>query len=154
MSRVLSGVTVMFRTVRIPVQVPPSIRGARRRPMRLAPAYLLVTRCLRPARPLRAMSAAMAVLAVTALAAGCQAGSGSGTSAAARAAITVAAIPGVDDAPLYLAAKNGAFRAAGLDVTIRRYQSVSKELQALQSGHVDVAARSEEHTSELQSLRH
>jgi NitT/TauT family transport system substrate-binding protein len=108
--------------------------------MRLAPAYLPVTRCLRPARPLRAMSAAMAVLAVTALAAGCQAGSGPGTSAAARAAITVAAIPGVDDAPLYLAAKNGAFRNAGLDVTIRPYQSVSKELQALQSGHVDVAA--------------
>jgi NitT/TauT family transport system substrate-binding protein len=52
----------------------------------------------------------------------------------------VAAIPGADDAPLYVAAKDGLFRKAGLDVTIHSYQSVSKELQALKAGQVDVAA--------------
>jgi len=55
-------------------------------------------------------------------------------------AITVAATPGVDDAPLYLAAKNGIFHSAGLNVTIKSYPSVSQELQALASGRVDIAA--------------
>ena len=55
--------------------------------------------------------------------------------------ITVAAIRGVDDAPLYLAAdQNGAFAQAGLNVKIRSYSSVSQELKALQDGTVDVAA--------------
>jgi len=55
-------------------------------------------------------------------------------------AITVAATPGVDDAPLYLAAKNGIFHSAGLNVTIKSYQSVSQELRALASGRVDIVA--------------
>jgi NitT/TauT family transport system substrate-binding protein len=52
----------------------------------------------------------------------------------------VAATPGVDDAPLYLAVKDGTFTSAGLDVKIKTYQSVSQELQALAGGQVDVAA--------------
>lgn len=108
--------------------------------MRLVPANILVARRRRPARPSRTVPSAMAVLALATLAVGCQAGgAGPGGSPAGTVAITVAAIPGIEDAPLYVAAENGLFRSAGLDVTIERYQSVSQELQALKSGKVDVA---------------
>jgi NitT/TauT family transport system substrate-binding protein len=108
--------------------------------MRLVLANALVASCKKPARPSRTVSTAMAALALATLAVGCQgAGTGSGSPQAGTVAITVAAIPGIDDAPLYLAAKNGLFRSAGLDVTIRSYQSVSQELQALKSGKVNVA---------------
>ena len=106
--------------------------------MRLVPASTLVARCKKPARPSRTVSTAMAALVLATLAVGCQAaGTGAGSSPAGT--ITVAAIPGIDDAPLYVAAKNGLFRSAGLDVTIRSFQSVSQELQALNSGKVDIA---------------
>jgi NitT/TauT family transport system substrate-binding protein len=109
--------------------------------MRPAPANVPVTCHRSPARPSRIVSAAIAALAVAALATGCQAaGPGSGSSAAGTFAITVAATPGVDDAPLYLADKNGIFRSAGLDVKIVSYPSVGQELQALTSGKVNVAA--------------
>jgi len=108
--------------------------------MRLVPANALVARCKRPARPSPAVSTVMATLMLATLAVGCQvAGTGQGSPPGGTVAITVAAIPGIDDAPLYVAAKNGLFRSAGLDVTIRSYQSVSQELQALNSGKVDVA---------------
>jgi NitT/TauT family transport system substrate-binding protein len=109
--------------------------------MRPAPAHVPVACYRRPARPSRVVSAAVGVLAVAALAAGCQtAGAGSGSSAAGASTITVAATPGVDDAPLYLAFKNGTFASAGLNVRIVTYQSVGKELQALSNGTVDIAA--------------
>ena len=57
-----------------------------------------------------------------------------------NATITVAAIRGVDNAPLYIAARNGTFSRAGLDVQIRTYQSVADELQALSNGKIDIAA--------------
>jgi NitT/TauT family transport system substrate-binding protein len=104
--------------------------------MRLVPASTLVARCKKPARPSRTVSTAMAALVSATLAVGCQ---GSGSSPAGTVAITVAAIPGIDDAPLYVAAQNGLFSSAGLNVNIKRYQSVSQELQALKSGKVDVA---------------
>jgi NitT/TauT family transport system substrate-binding protein len=94
-----------------------------------------------PARASRALSAATATLALAALATGCQAGQGSGTTAAGTVAMTVAAIPGADNAPLYVAAaQGGLFSQAGLDVTIKPYQSVGEELKALKAGQVDVAA--------------
>ncbi len=109
--------------------------------MRPALAHVPVACHRRPARPSRIVSAAIAALAVAALAAGCQtAGTGSGSSAAGTLAITVAATPGVDDAPLYLAFKNGTFASAGLNVEIKSYPSVGQELQALANGTVDVAA--------------
>ena len=46
----------------------------------------------------------------------------------------MAAVPGVGDAPLYVAAsKGGLFSKAGLKVTIEPYQSVSEELKALET---------------------
>ena len=108
--------------------------------MRLVRASVQVTR-RRLARPSRLASAAIAALAATALVAGCDTGSGSGSSAATTASITVAAVPGPGDAPLYVAASHGGlFSKAGLKVTIEPYPSVSKALQALEAGHVDVAA--------------
>jgi NitT/TauT family transport system substrate-binding protein len=109
--------------------------------MRLVPTNAQVARNWRLIRSSPAVSAAIAALAVMPLAAGCQAaGTAAGGSGARPSVITVAAIPGVDDAPLYIAARSGAFRRAGLNVTIRTYQSAGQELQALNSGRVDVAA--------------
>lgn len=84
---------------------------------------------------------AAAALGVALLAAGCH-GSGSGTSGGGKLTpLTVAAIPGVDTAPLYLAARpGGTFSQAGLHVTIKDYTSTTAELRDLSAGHVDVAA--------------
>ena len=55
--------------------------------------------------------------------------------------ITIAAVPGVGNAPLYLAQKEGLFAAAGLkNVEIKSYASESAELNALQNAKVDIAA--------------
>ena len=82
-----------------------------------------------------ALRIAPALLAA-ALAAGCHVpgagASGSGT-------VTVAAVPGIDDAPLLVAVQDGLFRQRGLVVAVRDYQSVGAELQALASGQAQVA---------------
>ena len=109
--------------------------------MRPATVSFPVTCHQRPARPSRSVSAAVGALAAAALAAGCSvAGASPGTPADGTTTITVAAAPGVDDAPLYLAVKDEIFQSAGLNVKITSYQSVSQELQALADGKVDVAA--------------
>jgi NitT/TauT family transport system substrate-binding protein len=55
--------------------------------------------------------------------------------------VTIAAIPGIDTAPLYLAQKNGYFAAEGLShVVIKTFASESAELTALQGGQADIAA--------------
>lgn len=87
-------------------------------------------------------SAAGCAVAVVMLLAGCQA-SGS-SSAVAQAppgtSITVAAVPAVGDAPLYVARQAGLFKQAGLAVHIDSYPSVAAEVTALRSGKADVAA--------------
>ena len=80
---------------------------------------------------------AIAILCVAATVTGCQA---SGTSASGSGQITVAASPGVADAPLYLAAREGMFSKAGLKVTIDSSTSDATNLHALAKGTVDVAA--------------
>jgi NitT/TauT family transport system substrate-binding protein len=82
-----------------------------------------------------------AAVVTVALMAGCHLpGLGSGLE---QTAITVAALRAVDDAPVYLAASKGLFRAQGLDVTVRTFGSAQQELQALNAGQVDVAAGSD-----------
>jgi NitT/TauT family transport system substrate-binding protein len=109
--------------------------------MRPATAAIPVTCHRRSTRPSRIVYVAIGALAVVVSAAGCQAaGSGSDSSAAGTSTFTVAATPGVDDAPLYLALKNGLFAKAGLNVKIQSYPSVGQELRALADGSVDVAA--------------
>lgn len=108
--------------------------------MRPALVNLRVTCHQRPARPSRTVSAAIGALAAAALAAGCSVAGASPEGPAGTVTVTVAATPGVDDAPLYLAVKDGSFKSAGLDVSIKHYQSVGQELQALAGGKVDIAA--------------
>jgi NitT/TauT family transport system substrate-binding protein len=108
--------------------------------MSSAPAHVSVTGQQRRARPTRIVSAAIGALAVTALATGCQVAGAQPASPDGTVTLTVAATPGIDDAPLYLAFKDGLFQSEGLKVTISSYPSVTQELQALTSGKVDVAA--------------
>jgi NitT/TauT family transport system substrate-binding protein len=88
-------------------------------------------------RPRRA-AIAVAGLGALLLAAGCS--SGSAGTGQAGGTITVAAVPGVDNVPLFLAQQKGMFRSAGLNVQIRKYASVNAEVTALADGQVDIAA--------------
>lgn len=98
-------------------------------------------------RPLRrrtfgaARTALGCAVAAVMLLAGCQALGSSSTTAQAPAgsSITVASVPGVGDAPVYIARQEGLFQQAGLTVHIRSYSSVAAELAALRSGQASVA---------------
>jgi NitT/TauT family transport system substrate-binding protein len=105
--------------------------------MKLEPAALR----RKLARPARTAFAVLASIAALPLAVACQSsGTASDTSAAGTVTIRVAAAPGAEDAPLYVAAKNGGlFSREGLKVTIASYPSVKAELQALKKHQVDVA---------------
>lgn len=85
-----------------------------------------------------ALRIALVVLPVAALASGCQV-TGTGASGASRP-VTVAVVPGIDNAPLRVAVQEGLFRQRGLDVTIRDYPSLGAELHALTSGQAQIAA--------------
>jgi NitT/TauT family transport system substrate-binding protein len=54
--------------------------------------------------------------------------------------ITVAAIPGIDNANLYLAQKSGYFIKAGVKVEIQRFSSIKSEISAMNTGEVDMIA--------------
>ena len=89
----------------------------------------------------RTIFSTMFGLAVVLLAAGCSAaGTGASGSAGGLTTLTVAAVPGIDDAPLYIASDDGQFAAEGLKVRIRDYGSASSEIMALRTGRADVAA--------------
>jgi NitT/TauT family transport system substrate-binding protein len=94
----------------------------------------------RSGRHLRArllLGAAAGLAVVTAAA--CSGASSAG--GAVSGTVTIAAIPGIDTAPLYLAQKNGYFAAEGLShVVIKTFASESAELTALQGGQADIAA--------------
>jgi NitT/TauT family transport system substrate-binding protein len=85
---------------------------------------------------------AVACLPAALLIAGCGlfGGSSGGLSSGGNQTITVAAVPGVGDAPLYVALREGLFRQRGLHVTIANYSSLRDEIQALGSGQADIAA--------------
>ncbi len=106
--------------------------------MRLDPAGVpLLNRGRRVTRA-RCVLAAVSGLALV-LAAGC---SNSGSpGGAVSGTVVIAAVPGVSDAPLYLAQKDGLFAAEGLDnVSIRKYSSQSQVMSALKSGSAEIAA--------------
>ncbi len=109
--------------------------------MRFAQASAPIPGCLpEGGRRRQVLRVATAALAVASLAAGCQAGTSAGGTPATTSTITVAAIRGVDTAPLFIAIKDGAFARAGLKVQYRSYPSVAQELQALSKGNVDIAS--------------
>jgi ABC-type nitrate/sulfonate/bicarbonate transport system substrate-binding protein len=92
----------------------------------------------RPAR-LRSRSrvriAGAATAAVALLLAGCHAG----TSSASGGSVTVASVPSIGNASLFVAVQDGLFRQAGLTVHVRSYPTVTSELSAVRSGQADVA---------------
>lgn len=89
----------------------------------------------------RTVPGAIVGLAAAALLASCSAaGTGAGASAHGLTTLTVAAVPGIDDAPLYIAADDGQFAAEGLKVHIKDYGSANSEIMALNTGKANVAA--------------
>lgn len=73
------------------------------------------------------------------LAAGC--GGAASPGGAVSSTIVIAAEPGVSDAAIYLAQKDGLFAAEGLaHVRIQAYPNQQAELNALQAGQADIAA--------------
>jgi NitT/TauT family transport system substrate-binding protein len=62
------------------------------------------------------------------------------TAASGGGSITVAVVPGIDNAPLRVAVQDGLFQQHGLNVTVKGFSSVSSEIQALKTGQANVAA--------------
>jgi NitT/TauT family transport system substrate-binding protein len=91
---------------------------------------------LRPIRPAAVGGAAVLLLA------GCSAlgGGSNGVTVPSGTTITVAAVPSIGDAPLYLAHQDGLFAQHGLTVTIKEYRSLQAEIDALANGQADIAA--------------
>jgi NitT/TauT family transport system substrate-binding protein len=92
-------------------------------------------------RPGRRAAGVTAVAAGLLLVAGCRV-FGTGSSAAGptgSGTVTVAAAPGVADAPLYIAIKNGLFRQAGLNVKVVPGTTASSAVAALHTGQADIA---------------
>lgn len=85
------------------------------------------------------IAAGCAVVAL--LLAGCSAfgGSSASDSTPQGSSITVAAVPGVGDAPLYVAWQHGLFQQYGLTVHVRSYQTMRQVMAALHSGQANVA---------------
>jgi NitT/TauT family transport system substrate-binding protein len=54
--------------------------------------------------------------------------------------ITVAMVPGIDNAPLLIAQRDGLFRKQGLDVVIKSYPTLSAVVAALSGGQAQIAA--------------
>lgn len=91
-------------------------------------------------RPRRLVAGVTAAAAGLVLVAGCHVmGSSSAAGPTGSGTVTVAAAPGVADAPLYIAIKNGLFRQVGINVHVVAASSVSAEVSALKAGKVDVA---------------
>jgi NitT/TauT family transport system substrate-binding protein len=79
-------------------------------------------------------------LAAALLLAACQLpGQSTGGRPPAGSAITVASVPGIGDAPLYIALHQRLFRQAGISATSRTYPSAAAEVAALRDGQADVA---------------
>jgi NitT/TauT family transport system substrate-binding protein len=70
--------------------------------------------------------------------AGCAGGGSGGTPVSGT--VSIAATPGVDDAPLWLAEQKGIFTAAGLHVNIIRVDSDAQALQDVDNGQAQIAA--------------
>ena len=90
---------------------------------------------------LPALRVAPAFLLVALLVSGCNfLGIGSSGGASGSGQITVAVVPGIDNAPLQVAVTEGLFRQNGLNVVVRNYPSIGAEYRALTSGQAQVAA--------------
>lgn len=94
----------------------------------------------RARRPRRAVTA-LAVLSIAVLAAGCNlSGSSVADISSGVATVTVGVVPGIDNATLALAQRDGLFTGAGVRVKVVDYASVSEEMTALRTGAVKIAS--------------
>jgi NitT/TauT family transport system substrate-binding protein len=83
---------------------------------------------------------ALVGLPVMVLATGCQfPGTSASGPASGSGQITVAVVPGIDNAPLQVAIDDGLFRQQGLNVVVKHYQTLDEVFQALTSGQAQVA---------------
>jgi len=83
---------------------------------------------------------ALAALSLTTLVASCNLPSGSAAGGVpADTTVTVAVVPGIDNATLALAQHDGLFARAGIKVKIADYSSVGQELSALRTNAVNIA---------------
>lgn len=106
--------------------------------MRLDPAGVPLPNRSRRAFRARYLLAGACGLSVLA-AAGC--GSPGSAGSTVSTTVTIAAVPGVDDAAIYLAQKDGLFAAEGLaHVQIKPYKNQADVLTALQTAQADIAA--------------
>jgi NitT/TauT family transport system substrate-binding protein len=114
--------------------------------MRLPPARIAVP-MRRPPQGFReaavrnrhAAGALLASLSVALLITACNPFS-SATASSNEPLVKVGVVPGIDNATLYLAKKDGFFARAGINVRIVKFGTVREELQSLTSGSVNVAA--------------
>jgi NitT/TauT family transport system substrate-binding protein len=106
--------------------------------MRLDPADLPAVGRRWLGRSSRSVAAGMTGLAVALLAAGCGVAGHASHAPRAETPITVAAEPGVDDAPLYIAENDGLFAKAGLKVKIRSFGSAAGDLTAMHTGLANI----------------
>ncbi len=113
----------------------------------------------RNGRGLRSQGSLAAAAGLTVLlAAGCSSATSGG--AAVSSTITIAAIPGVDTAPVYLAERDGLFAAEGLThVVIHDVSTEGDALSAVATGQADIAASdygdifyAQSHTPDLRIL--
>ncbi len=103
------------------------IGAGRKRPFR---------RLRRHVPAIRSAAAVLAVLTPLLLASACDPLS----SQSGDPVVTVGAVPGIENANLYLAQHDGYFSKQGVRVRIERFQSVNDEISALNAGSVDVIA--------------
>jgi NitT/TauT family transport system substrate-binding protein len=85
---------------------------------------------------------ALVSVSAAALATGCHVPGtgGSGSTTTGSGSITVAVVKGIDNAPLKMGVQDGLFLQHGLTVTVQNYSTVGQVIQALNSGHAQVAA--------------
>jgi ABC-type nitrate/sulfonate/bicarbonate transport system substrate-binding protein len=90
-------------------------------------------------RRLRPIAAVLAGLVPLLVITGCNPFSSLSSSSSGQV-IRVAAVPGIDNANLYLAVHSGYFTRAGVTVKIEKYADIPSEIRALNQGSVDVIA--------------
>jgi NitT/TauT family transport system substrate-binding protein len=88
---------------------------------------------------LRRTGIVAAVASLALLAAGCHGSGGSGQASAGGQTITVAAVSGIDTAPLTVAQKHGIFSSHGLTVRVQNYSTPAQAYAALSNGRAQVA---------------
>jgi NitT/TauT family transport system substrate-binding protein len=87
------------------------------------------------------MRAAVIGISLAVLASGCSfLGAGGSGGASGSGPITVAVVPGIENAPLDVALQDGLFQQHGLNVSVKSYTSLSDAYQALTGGQAQIAA--------------